>query len=170
MTQKERFGKLFTENKLIMMRLILICAMLIPSVMMAQTKAKVVTKTPAGKTKTSTSSTTAGSTSKEKGKTIYQTYCLVCHQADGGGVPRMNPPFVKEWVGGDKSRLVRLLLKGSNGKVEIDGDKFSNTMPPQPTFTDQQIADVLTFVRSSFGFKASAITATEVKTIRAKTK
>jgi mono/diheme cytochrome c family protein len=147
-----------------MMRLIVVCALLIPSALMAQTKTKVVTKT------TTTKTTTTASSSKERGKAIYQTYCLVCHQADGGGVSRMNPPFVKEWVAGDKTRLVRLLLKGSNGKVEIDGDKFSNTMPPQPTFTDQQIADVLTFVRSSFGFKASAITSAEVKTIRAKTK
>jgi mono/diheme cytochrome c family protein len=151
-----------------MMRTLMICALMIPSVLIAQTKTKVVTKTDASKTKT----VSAGSSksSVERGKMIYQTSCLVCHQSDGGGVSRMNPPFVKEWVAGDKSRLVRLLLKGSSGKVNIDGDTFSNTMPPQPTFTDQQIADVLTYVRSNFGFKASAVTATEVKTVRVKTK
>ena len=47
---------------------------------------------------------------------------------------------------------------------------FSNTMPPLKTLTDQQIADVLTYVRNSFGNKASAVGIAEVKALRAKTK
>jgi len=54
--------------------------------------------------------------------------------------------------------------------VEIDGDRFGNTMPPLKTLTDQQIADVLTYVRNSFGNKASMVTTAEVKAVRAKTK
>ena len=96
-------------------------------------------------------------------------YCLACHQPDGGGVGTLNPPYTKEWTGGDKSRIIRMILKGSVGKVEIDGDRFSNTMPAQPQFTDQQLADVLTYVRKTY-VKASPVTAAEVKAVRAKTK
>ena len=149
-----------------MKRILILCALMLPIVLMAQTKTKVVTKTPAAKTKTVVKTPT----SSERGKSIYQLYCLACHQADGSGVGTLNPPLVKEWVAGDKSRLVKMLIKGSVGKVTIDGDTFSNTMPAQPNFTDQQIADVLTYIRSNFGFKASAVTTTEVKAIRAKTK
>ena len=141
-------------------------ALLLPVVMMAQTKSKVVTKSPVAKTKT----VVKGPTSSDRGKNVYQMYCLVCHQADGSGVGTLNPPLVKEWVEGDKSRLVQMLIKGSVGKVTIDGDTFSNTMPAQPNFTDQQIADVLTYMRTNFGFKASAVTVTEVKAARAKSK
>jgi mono/diheme cytochrome c family protein len=151
-----------------MKMMMMFSVLIVPSFLMAQTKTKVVTKTPESKTKTVAKTTTP--TAAERGKSLYQLYCLVCHQADAGGVGTLNPPLLKEWVTGDKSRLIHLLLKGSAGKVTLDGDTFTNTMPPQPTFTDQQIADVLTYIRSHFGFKASAVTAAEVKSVRAKTK
>jgi mono/diheme cytochrome c family protein len=83
----------------------------------------------------------------------------------------MNPPIIKtSWVLGSKTVLIQQVLKGSANKVEIDGETFHNTMPAQAQLTDQQIADVLTFVRNSFGNKASIITPAEVKAVRAKTK
>lgn len=107
--------------------------------------------------------------SMQRGKKVYDTYCLTCHQADGAGVPRMNPPLVKTtYVLGDKKRLINIILKGFNESVEINGDYYDNPMPAQPQLTDQQVADVLTFVRNSFGNKASLITAAEVKAMRAK--
>ncbi len=106
-------------------------------------------------------------TSIAKGKLVYNQYCLSCHQADGGGVPNMNPPLARSaWVTGDKKVLINILLNGFNQKVEIDGDYYSNTMPPQNSLTDQQIADVLTFVRNNFGNKAPAISAANVKMYR----
>lgn len=106
----------------------------------------------------------------DSGKVVFLKYCLVCHQADGSGVYNMNPPLIKtKWVLGPKDVLVRQILKGSRGTVEIEGDTFHNTMPAQP-LTDEQIANVLTYVRNSFGNKASRVTPAEVKTIRAKTK
>jgi mono/diheme cytochrome c family protein len=121
--------------------------------------------------KTATAGKSAVQASLNRGKIVYEANCLMCHQADGSGVPNMNPPIVKtKWVLGSKTTLIQMLLKGSSGKVEIDGDTFHNTMPAQPQFTDQQIADVLTYVRNSFGNKASAVTPAEVKAVRAKTK
>lgn len=108
-----------------------------------------------------------------RGKAVYETTCLACHQADGGGVPNMNPPLVKtKWVLGDKKALAKIVLKGlQGGEIDIDGDKFHNPMPPQEsTLTDQEIADVLTYVRNSFGNKAPMVTVAEVKAVRAKLK
>lgn len=105
----------------------------------------------------------------QRGKKVYDTYCLTCHQADGAGVPRMNPPLIKTtYVLGDKKRLINIVLKGFNESVEINGDYYDNPMPAQPQLNDQQVADVLTYVRNSFGNKASLITVAEVKAMRAK--
>jgi len=108
-----------------------------------------------------------------RGKTVYENTCLACHQPDGSGVPNLNPPLVKtKWVLGDKKALAKIVLKGlQGGEIEIDGDKFHNPMPPLETvLSDQEIADVLTYVRNSFGNKASLVTVAEVKALRAKLK
>ena len=106
-----------------------------------------------------------------RGKVVYDTYCLPCHQADGSGVPTMNPPLIKtSWVLGGKPALIEQVLKGSSNKVVIDGEKFNGAMPAQAHLTDEQIADVLSFVRNSLGNKASIVTPAEVKSIRAKIK
>ena len=105
----------------------------------------------------------------ERGQKVYTGTCLACHQADGLGVQRMNPPLVKtKWVLGDKKALAKIVLNGlKGGEIIIDGDDFHNPMPPQEAqLTDQQIADVLTYVRNSFGNKASAVTAADVKAAR----
>ena len=104
-----------------------------------------------------------------RGKALYETSCLACHQADGSGVPNLNPPIKKtKWVLGDKAELIKIIIKGMDEEIEVDGEYFSNTMPAHPHLKDQEIADILTYVRNSFGNKASAITAAEVKAQRAK--
>ncbi len=105
---------------------------------------------------------------KEAGKKVYNTLCIACHMVDGSGVPALNPPLQRTpFVLGDKKRLINIVLKGFNGPVEINDETYSNPMPAQPQLTDKQIADVLTYVRSSFGNKASAVTVEEVKAQRA---
>ncbi|MGN6648388.1 MAG: c-type cytochrome [Cytophaga sp.] len=101
------------------------------------------------------------------GKVIYDTYCLTCHQADGYGVPGLNPPLVKtEWVLGDKTRLINVLLKGLNTPLTINGQTYRNPMPSHAFLTDQEIAHVLTYVRSNFGNKAPAVTVADVQLVR----
>jgi len=100
---------------------------------------------------------------------VYAATCLACHQADGLGVQRMNPPLVKtKWVMGDKKALAKIVLNGlKGGEIEIDGDDFHNPMPPLAAqLSDQQIADALTYVRNSFGNKAGAVTVADVKAAR----
>jgi mono/diheme cytochrome c family protein len=107
----------------------------------------------------------------EAGKKVYDTYCLVCHQQDGAGVPRMNPPLIKtSFVLGDKKKLINIVLKGMNEEVEIEGNYYTNVMAPHDFLQDQEIADLLSFVRNSFGNKASMVSAAEVKAERAKIK
>lgn len=103
-----------------------------------------------------------------KGKTIYESYCLTCHMEDGKGVPGLNPPLVKTtYVLGDKSALIKIILKGLQKPIEIDGETYRMPMPAHNYLTDKEIAEVLTYVRSSFGNKATGISEAEVKKVRA---
>ena len=145
--------------------LLSLCIFFSVGTVLAQNKVKL--KTPIKKSSSSAGSNTKASI--ERGKAVYAANCLTCHQADGSGVPMMNPPLLKtKWVLGDKAVLINQVLKGSKNTVEIDGDTFHNTMPSQAHLTDEQIADVITYVRNSFGNKASAVSVTQVKQLRAK--
>jgi mono/diheme cytochrome c family protein len=109
----------------------------------------------------------------EKGKTVYVQRCMVCHQQDGGGVPHLNPPLdgASTVKGKDKSRLITILLKGMSDRVEIDGEYYSNNMASNADLTDQQIADVLNYIRNNWSNKVpTPVTPAEVKSVRAKTK
>ncbi|MGN6490471.1 MAG: c-type cytochrome [Agriterribacter sp.] len=104
----------------------------------------------------------------ERGKAVYEKECLSCHQQDGLGVQRLNPPLANtKWVLGPKNQLIRIVLNGLNDPIEIDGETYYNPMPAHQHLNDQQISDVLTYVRNSFGNTAVAITPTEVKKVRA---
>ena len=116
---------------------------------------------------TKPASTSAVVAVKTPGQLIYEQNCLTCHQANGSGVPNLNPPLRgTDWVLGDKTRLINVLLKGLQGQ-EIEGDMYDNAMPAHDFLDDSQIASVLTYIRSNFGNKATAVTADEVKAVRA---
>ena len=101
----------------------------------------------------------------ENGKKIYETRCLVCHQADGGGVPNMNAPLdgSTNVVSSDIGRLVKIIKNGFNERVELDGLYYSNSMTPNPDFTPAQISDVLSFIRNSWSNKASKVSIAQVQ-------
>jgi mono/diheme cytochrome c family protein len=126
---------------------------------------------PAAKAKTPAKATAADPTLKAsltRGAAVYKNVCIACHQADGGGLPPINPPLIKtQYVLGDKARLSHIVLAGLAERIEIDGEEYKQPMPAQAHLTDQQIADVLTYVRNSFGNKASAVQPAEVKAVRA---
>lgn len=115
--------------------------------------------------------TTAKVSAKQlvNGKKVYDMYCLACHQADGNGVPRLNPPLSGTvYVTGSKTRLIDIVLKGLTDPLEINGEEYNNPMAAHSFLKDQQIADVLTYIRNSFGNKAGNVAAAEVKKQRAK--
>jgi mono/diheme cytochrome c family protein len=103
------------------------------------------------------------------GKKVYTKNCLACHQANGAGVPGLNPPLIKtDWVLGEKKRLINVVLNGLDDAIEVNGEEYENPMPALEYLSDQDIADVLTYVRNAFGNKASFIEPSEVKAIRKK--
>lgn len=105
------------------------------------------------------------------GKKVYTQYCMTCHQVDGYGVPNMNPPLIRtEYVLGDKARIIKIVLNGFKEDVEINGQTFSNTMPAFDFLKDNDVANVLTYVRNNFTNKASAVKVSEVAPVRASLK
>ncbi len=108
------------------------------------------------------------------GKVVYEMACLPCHQPDGKGLPNTYPPLVRsDWVRGDKENLIKILLHGLNGTLTVAGQPFVMQNPiPMPSMAgldDQQIADVLTFIRADFGPDAPPVLATDVNDVRVTT-
>lgn len=103
------------------------------------------------------------------GAKVYATVCSSCHQATGQGVPGAFPPLAgSEWVTGDETRIVKIILHGVTGEIDVAGEMFAGMMPPWGGgLDDAEIAAVATYVRSNFGNEAPAVTAETVKRIRA---
>ena len=110
-----------------------------------------------------------------EGKRIFANTCERCHQANGQGLPGQYPPLAgSEWVQAPgHSRIIRIVLDGLNGPIQVNGAQFSNTMVPwRDVFSDHQIAAVLTFIRQQkdWGNNGDEVKPEEVAAIRAKTK
>ncbi|MEK6781166.1 MAG: c-type cytochrome [Bacteroidota bacterium] len=101
------------------------------------------------------------------GEKIYGTYCGVCHQQDGRGASGRFPPLAgTPWVTGDKQKLIGILMNGLEGQIEVKGEIFNSVMPKHSFLTNEEMANVLTYIRQNFGNKASAISAKEINEIR----
>ncbi len=106
----------------------------------------------------------------QDGQQLYTLYCSACHGTDGkGATGGAFPPLAgSPWVAGDADRAVKLTLKGLTGPVEVLGKIYNLEMPPQgAVLPDDQLAAILTYVRSAWGNSASPVTADFVKAIRA---
>lgn len=107
--------------------------------------------------------------SQGPGAEVYTKYCLACHQPDGNGMKGMFPPLAgNQKITGPSNELITIVLSGLQGPITVNGEEqnYSQVMPPQDYLTDQQIADVLTYIRSSWGNKASPVKPEEVAAIR----
>jgi mono/diheme cytochrome c family protein/glucose/arabinose dehydrogenase len=106
------------------------------------------------------------------GQKVYfrEGACATCHQANGKGLDPAFPPLEKSpWVSGDADRLIKVTLFGLIGPLEINGKKYDGQVPMTPfggMLNDEEVANVLTFVRNSFGNQASPIKAEQVKAVR----
>ena len=102
------------------------------------------------------------------GEKIYNQYCVVCHMKDGAGIPGLNPPLIKtEWVNGDKTQLIKIVLNGSQGgQYPVNGETYNGVMTPHNFLTDEEIAGVLTFVRSNFENNSDAVSPAAVAAVR----
>lgn len=103
----------------------------------------------------------------EKGKGVFMQTCFVCHQPHGEGVPDQIPPLAKsDFLMANKERAIRGVLFGQSGEMKVNGKTYNGTMIPLNTLSDDEIANVLTFVRNSFGNSGDAVKADEVRKIR----
>lgn len=101
------------------------------------------------------------------GEKIYNIYCGTCHQRNGQGASGRFPPLAgTPWVTGDKKRLITVVLKGLEGRIEVKGETYDNMMPQHSFLDNEEVANVLTYVRQNFGNKASAVTVGEVSKVR----
>ncbi|MFT5906121.1 MAG: mono/diheme cytochrome c family protein [Cryomorphaceae bacterium] len=102
------------------------------------------------------------------GKALYQAKCIACHGPTGNGVPPVFPPLAgSEWVNGPVENLIKIQLHGLSGPIEVKGKLYNGIMPNNAAMSNQEIADVLTYVRSNMGNNAPAVTADMVEEHRA---
>ena len=111
---------------------------------------------------------------KVVGKRLYTQNCVVCHQPSGMGVSGQFPPlagseFVLAHGNMGDNHLVMLVLNGLQGHFMVKGQAYNNAMAPWKQLTDEQIANILTYIRSDWGNNAPAITPIFVSQIRKET-
>src|SRR5216110_1759609 len=106
---------------------------------------------------------------RDRRKKIFSANCQTCHQANGLGVAGQYPPLAgSEFTNGGSRRMGMIVLKGLQGPVKVKGQQFGSAVmqPWDKTFTDQKIADVLTYERSDWGNKASPVIAEQIAALR----
>jgi mono/diheme cytochrome c family protein len=101
------------------------------------------------------------------GQALYNKHCLTCHQADGGGVPNMQPAIIGgSWVKGDARALAMFVLSGGFDSASRKESDVGNVMPPFRQLADEELAAILTFIRQKFGDGASPVSAADVAAAR----
>lgn len=99
----------------------------------------------------------------DKGKIIYNKVCVACHQAEGQGIPNAFPPLAKsDFLNKDVNKAIKVVANGLSGEINVNGKKYNSVMP-NPNLSDQDIADVLTYVYSSWGNSKKVVTTAMVK-------
>ena len=102
-----------------------------------------------------------------KGKGVFMQTCFVCHQINGEGIPGQIPPLIKsDYLMADKERSIRGVLFGQSGEMTVNGKSYNGVMIPLNYLSDEDIANVLTYVRNSFGNSGDAVKAEDVRRIR----
>jgi len=102
-----------------------------------------------------------------KGKQVYMQTCFVCHQLDGKGIPNQIPPVAKsDYLMADTERAIRTVLQGQSGEIVVNGKKYNGTMLPLYNLSDDEVANVLTYVQSSFGNPGGTVAPSEVRRVR----
>ena len=106
----------------------------------------------------------------KRGAAVYARTCIACHQPTGMGLPPVFPPIANApIVVGNPELPIKFILQGLMGPITVNGTTNNSMMPPVVGVTDGDIADVLTYVRQSFGNKGNPVSADQVKAVRAAT-
>ena len=106
----------------------------------------------------------------KRGAAVYARTCIACHQPTGMGLPPVFPPIANApIVVGNPELPIKFILQGLMGPITVGGTTYNSMMPPVAGVSDGDIADVLTYVRQSFGNKGNPVSADQVKAVRAAT-
>lgn len=109
----------------------------------------------------------AAETSATRGAALFLVNCAACHQATGEGIKGIFPPLAQsDYLLADKARSIRIAIQGTSGPLVVNGVEFQGVMPAPAPLEDQQVADILTYVRSAWGNRGDAVTAAEVAQVR----
>jgi mono/diheme cytochrome c family protein len=104
-----------------------------------------------------------------RGKRLYG-HCMSCHQPNGRGLPPIYPPLDEsEFVTGSPERLARILLHGLQGRIEVHGRKYNQSMPAAPFKSDADFAAIMTYIRQAWDNAADPVDASFVKKVREET-
>lgn len=106
--------------------------------------------------------------SMKRGKEIYTLHCQSCHMENGEGTEGINPPVAKTTYLKDTKKVINIILNGQSGEITVNGKKYNAFMNPMNYLSDREIADVLNYIRNSWGNKYPVITPSQVKTERDK--
>tara|TARA_R110001592_G_scaffold125077_2_gene334304 strand:+ start:2227 stop:2640 length:414 start_codon:yes stop_codon:yes gene_type:complete len=102
------------------------------------------------------------------GKNVYDGLCMACHMNEGQGIASVFPPLAKsDYLMKDLDRSIDVLIKGQQGEITVNGKKYKGAMPATG-LDDKDIADVLNYVRNSWGNKGDRVTTEQVAKVRAK--
>ncbi len=97
-----------------------------------------------------------------KGSETFNTFCSICHQRDGLGNDRFPPLSESEWVTGNKNTLIGIVLGGLEGSITVKGKSYNDKMPKLNLLSNEDIAQILTFIRQNFKNNASTVTVQDV--------
>ena len=101
-----------------------------------------------------------------RGKDVYVTYCMSCHMEQGEGIESVYPPLAKsDYLMADKKRSINQILYGASGEIKVNGIMYNSEMAAVD-ISDQEVSDLLNYVRNSFGNKGDAVTPDHVKALR----
>ncbi len=105
------------------------------------------------------------------GKALYSGTCSVCHQDNGAGLASVFPPLAKSdyLAGKSDDEIIRLVLNGLTGPVKVNGQDYNSVMPPMSQLTDDEVANILTYVHNSWGNPGHRIGKEDVTKVRAAT-
>ena len=107
----------------------------------------------------------------ERGKQTYMQLCFACHMPDGKGMPKVFPPLAgSDYLLADTDRAIRVVKKGLTGPVTVNGETYNSAMPPQDHLTDQQVADVVTYVLNAWGNDGGSVNVDDVRRVLSESK
>jgi nitrite reductase (NO-forming) len=101
------------------------------------------------------------------GQALFAGTCSTCHQANGEGMPGVFPPLAKsDFIKADPKRVPTIITHGLSGPVTVNGKDYNSVMPPMSQLTDDEVANIATYVLNSWGNPGGRITKEEAAAIR----